>query len=88
MNGSRVYESCAGTTTQCWTSGHGAFLARRQRILQKATEVLGSRGIAELWLIRPAIGLGYFAPCSLLAQYESYTQVCDLLFRLEYGVYT
>lgn len=58
MNRPRVYERCAGTPSQFWTFCHGAFLARRQRVLQKATEVLGSRDIAENWLFHPAIGLG------------------------------
>lgn len=87
MNGSLFFE-CTGTTTQCWTSDHRVFLVRRHRILEKSTEVLGSRDIAQRWLISPAIGLGHLAPCSLLGKYESYTEVSDFLCRLEYGVYT
>lgn len=88
MNDSHLYERCAGFTPHCWTSSHTAFVARRQRILRQATEVFGERSIAEHWLVRPAMGLGHFAPCSLLVQYESYIQVRDFLYRVEYGVYT
>ncbi|WP_449434845.1 antitoxin Xre/MbcA/ParS toxin-binding domain-containing protein [Pseudomonas putida] len=72
----------------CWTSAHALFLTRRQRVLVKATEVLGSADIARHWLIRPAIGLANRPPCALLENSRGYTYVCDFLCRLEYGVYT
>lgn len=58
------------------------------QVLDRAAEVLGSRGRARAWLRRPALGLGGQRPADLICTPEGAQQVQDLLGRLEYGVYT
>ncbi len=57
-------------------------------ILARATKVFGSRGEAEKWLERPAVGLDQRRPIDLLATTAGTEIVENHLERLEYGVYT
>jgi len=52
-----------------------------------ATRVLGSRVLAEQWLYKPAIGLRYQLPCSILATPSGYEEVGTLLERIAHGIY-
>lgn len=56
-------------------------------ILAKATEILGSKEVAEQWLEQPATGLNRRRPIDLLATPAGVELVEDFLVRLEYGVY-
>jgi putative toxin-antitoxin system antitoxin component (TIGR02293 family) len=56
-------------------------------VVNQATEVLGSRQAAELWLSAPAIGLDRRIPIDLLQSSEGTAMVKTLLSRMEYGVY-
>lgn len=56
-------------------------------VMEKATEVLGSRALAEEWIVKSAIGLDGEAPINLIANAVGYELVSDFLTRLEYGVY-
>jgi putative toxin-antitoxin system antitoxin component (TIGR02293 family) len=78
---------CASSHARCWSAQHRCFVARRDQVLTQATYVLGSYRLASEWLMRPAFGLDKRTPCSLLAGADGYRQVCDLLMRIEYGVY-
>ena len=56
-------------------------------IMEKATEVLGTRALAEEWIVKPALGLDGEAPINLIANAVGYELVSDFLTRMEYGVY-
>lgn len=56
-------------------------------IMEKATEVLGSRELAEQWMSEPARGLDGMAPVDLIANAIGYELVNDFLTRMDYGVY-
>lgn len=56
-------------------------------IMEKATEVLGSRDLAEQWMSEPARGLDGLAPVDLIANAIGYELVNDFLTRMDYGVY-
>jgi putative toxin-antitoxin system antitoxin component (TIGR02293 family) len=56
-------------------------------VLEKATEVLGSRELAEQWMVKPARGLDGEVPIDLISNSVGYELVTDFLTRIEYGVY-
>ncbi len=56
-------------------------------VLEKATDVLGSRELAEQWMIKPARGLDGETPIDLISNSVGYELVTDFLTRIEYGVY-
>lgn len=56
-------------------------------MLEKATDVLGSRELAERWMVKPARGLDGEMPIDLIANSVGYELVTDFLTRVEYGVY-
>jgi len=58
-----------------------------ERVVAKATEVMGSKEEALLWLKRPAMWLDGKAPISLLVDLRGTEQVLTYLMRLEYGVH-
>lgn len=55
--------------------------------LAKASQVFGSRGKAEEWLSKPAMGLDGQRPIDLLQTAQGAELVNDFLTRLDYGVY-
>ena len=56
-------------------------------VLEKATDVLGSRALAEQWMVKPARGLDGEIPIDLISNSVGYELVTDFLTRIEYGVY-
>ncbi|WP_260961025.1 type II RES/Xre toxin-antitoxin system antitoxin [Pseudomonas citri] len=56
-------------------------------VLEKATDVLGSRELAEQWMVKPARGLDGEIPIDLISNSVGYELVTDFLTRIEYGVY-
>ncbi|HFL7937835.1 DUF2384 domain-containing protein (plasmid) [Pseudomonas fulva] len=56
-------------------------------VMEKATEVLGTRELAEEWIVKPAIGLDGEAPINLIANAVGYELVSDYLTRMDHGVY-
>jgi putative toxin-antitoxin system antitoxin component (TIGR02293 family) len=56
-------------------------------VLEKATDVLGSRELAEQWIVKPARGLDGEIPIDLISNSVGYELVTDFLTRIEYGVY-
>ncbi|MBV4464852.1 DUF2384 domain-containing protein [Pseudomonas sp. SWRI79] len=56
-------------------------------VLEKATDVLGSRELAEQWMVKPARGLDGEVPIDLISNSVGYELVTDFLTRIEYGVY-
>ena len=56
-------------------------------VLEKATDVLGSRELAEQWMVKPARGLDGETPIDLISNSVGYELVNDFLTRMEYGVY-
>lgn len=56
-------------------------------VICRAEEVLGSRDIAEGWMMQPAISLNWARPIDLLSSGPGIEAVKELLGRIEYGVY-
>jgi putative toxin-antitoxin system antitoxin component (TIGR02293 family) len=56
-------------------------------VLEKATDVLGSRELAEQWMVKAARGLDGEVPIDLISNSVGYELVTDFLTRIEYGVY-
>lgn len=79
---------CISRPVGCWSTSHHYFLARFDIVLVQARQVLGSAALADSWIIKPAFGLGYASPCSLLNDQSGLSVVTELLLRIEYGVYT
>jgi putative toxin-antitoxin system antitoxin component (TIGR02293 family) len=57
-------------------------------VIERATEILGSREAAENWFNSPQLGLGWNRPVDLLATPEGTEMVETLLGRIYFGVYT
>lgn len=57
-------------------------------VTQKATEVFGSRDIAEAWLIKPVSALNGHIPIELLSSRWGSNAVREYLIRVDHGVYT
>lgn len=55
---------------------------------QQATEVFGSREIAEAWLIHPVSALNGRIPIELLSSRWGSNAVREYLIRVDHGVYT
>ena len=62
-------------------------MTSKREIVEKATEVFGSRDEALRWLNRPAMALDKRAPMSMMETYEGRLHVKTLLTQLEYCVY-
>ncbi|MCY4260569.1 MAG: DUF2384 domain-containing protein [Rhodobacteraceae bacterium] len=56
-------------------------------VLGRATDTLGSREDAEIWMNTPALGLDQRKPIDLLATAVGLEAIEDYLTRIEYGVY-
>lgn len=56
-------------------------------ILSQALEVFGSRDLAALWFNKPARGLDYQSPCSVVTDDHGYRRVREYPGRIDYGVY-
>ena len=57
-------------------------------VLAKATEVMGSRELAEQWLEQPAMALDQRRPIDVMESSEGAAMVLTLLERIDYGVHT
>jgi uncharacterized protein (DUF2384 family) len=74
-------------TAECLSGHYQAYLGRRDMILAQAAEVLGSCDLAVHWFNKPARGLDYRPPCSVVTDDHGYRLVRDYLCRIEYCVY-
>lgn len=74
-------------TAACLSRHYQAYLERRGIILSQAAVVLGSRDLAAQWFNKPARGLDYQSPCSVVTDDYGFRQVREYLGRIEYGVY-
>jgi putative toxin-antitoxin system antitoxin component (TIGR02293 family) len=61
-------------------------VARTLDVVERATEVLGSRAAAQRWLTRPNPALAGKTPLSLLDTSHGWDQVKQVLGRIEHGV--
>jgi putative toxin-antitoxin system antitoxin component (TIGR02293 family) len=84
----RTYQRHASTGAKLLSQEQSGRTWKLAEILAKATDVLGSREEAELWLERPAMGLNQRRPIDLMATPAGVEMVEDFLERLDYGVYT
>lgn len=64
-----------------------AMTITKKEIIERASQVFGSRSEAIAWLDRPALALEQRSPASLLRTREGRRIVGNLLLQLEYGVY-
>ncbi len=78
---------CSSAPLCCWSGQYRCFVARREQVQGQATHVLGNGRLASAWLTRPALGLDSRTPCCLLQNSKGFSQVRELLMRIEYGVY-
>ncbi len=58
-----------------------------QAAMDKATQVLGDKQRARLWLDTPNQALGGRTPIEMLDSQESLLQILAVLDRIEYGIY-
>ena len=58
-----------------------------ERVMDRATEVIGDRDEALRWLGTPVRALDYATPISLLGTSEGVMRVEDILGRMEHGVW-
>ncbi len=58
-----------------------------QAAMDKATQVLGDKQKARLWLDTPNLALGGRSPIEMLDSQESLLQILAVLDRIEYGIY-
>ncbi|MHB2250570.1 antitoxin Xre/MbcA/ParS toxin-binding domain-containing protein [Pseudomonas fitomaticsae] len=73
--------------TPCLSRHYQVYLERRGIILSQKAQVLDSRDIATQWFNKPARGLHYQSPCSVVTDDHGYRRVREYLGRIEYGVY-
>lgn len=66
---------------------YGTDSRRVDKMLHRATEVIGNREKAHRWLGTPIRGLGFATPISLLGTSEGAQQVQDILTQMEHGVW-
>lgn len=52
-----------------------------------ATEVIGSEDAANMWMTKPAFGLGNMVPLDLMRETEGSEAVRLYLTRIQFGVY-
>lgn len=58
-----------------------------EQVLERATEVLGSRDKALRWIRTPVLGLKSATPISLLNTPEGRDAVLTVLGRIEHGIF-
>lgn len=58
-----------------------------QAAMDKATQVLGDKQKARMWLDTPNLALGGRSPIEMLDSQESLLQILAVLDRIEYGIY-
>ncbi|XVN16259.1 DUF2384 domain-containing protein [Pseudomonas corrugata] len=75
------------TPSEALTAEQSTRALNYAEVLEKATEVLGSRELAEQWMAKPARGLDGETPIDLISNSVGYELVTDFLTRIEYGVY-
>jgi putative toxin-antitoxin system antitoxin component (TIGR02293 family) len=63
-------------------------VVRFVRLMGKAIEVMGSEESARQWLSAPQFGLGGAVPLDYASTEVGAREVEDLLWRIEYGVYS
>lgn len=88
MEKMRIVKMCYSVPYACWTNPHRCYLTRREQIIATAVRVLGSKDIADRWLLTPALALNWNRPCDVLSENSEYDKVDLLLLRIEHGIYT
>ncbi|MFJ2984879.1 MULTISPECIES: antitoxin Xre/MbcA/ParS toxin-binding domain-containing protein [unclassified Pseudomonas] len=86
MSDARTIAPCTCSPIACWSAEHRCFVGRYEQILSVAGGVFGDRDKAQRWLGRPVVGLGHRTPCTLLYTPTGYSDVLDLLMRIEHGI--
>lgn len=63
-------------------------LDRQTILLERATDVLGDRALAERWLRTPIAALGSNRPIEAIQTAEGFERCMVILGRIEHGVFS
>jgi len=85
--GSRVLGLTQSTRIGCLSVDYRCFASARAQVLSYATVVLGSRASATTWFESPIRSLNRRQPCTLIRDANTFTEIMNVLARIEYGVY-
>lgn len=75
------------TEVGCLNVEYRCFTSARAQVLSRATAVLGSRARASIWFESSIRSLNSRKPCMLMGDAHEFTEVMDVLMRIEYGMY-
>ncbi|WP_447649146.1 BPSL0761 family protein [Pseudomonas abietaniphila] len=85
--GLQVSGLAQSTGVGCLSTEYRCFTSARLQVLSRATAVLGSRARAGTWFESSIRSLNRRKPCMLMGDAHEFTEVMDVLTRLEYGIY-
>jgi hypothetical protein len=71
----------------CLSVEYRCFTSARAQVLSRATVVLGSGARASTWFESPIRSLNGRKACTLMGDAHEFTEVMDVLIRIEYGIY-
>lgn len=83
----QVLGQAQSTGVGCLSVEYRCFVSARAQVLSRATEMLGSRARASIWFESPVRSLDRRKPCRLMGDAHGFTEVMDVLIRIEYGIY-
>jgi len=75
------------TGVGCLSVEYHCFTSARAQVLSRATVVLGSRARASTWFESPIRSLNRRKPCTRMGDVHEFTEVMEVLMRIEYGFY-
>jgi putative toxin-antitoxin system antitoxin component (TIGR02293 family) len=84
----RTYQRRKKTASVPLTPEQSSRIWRFAEIFANAVAVLGTKEEAEVWFVKPAIGLDGNRPIDLVATAAGAELLTEYLTRMEYGVYT
>jgi hypothetical protein len=83
----QILSLAQSTGVGCLSVEYCCFTSARAQVLSRATVVLGSRARANRWFESPIRSLNRRKPCTLMGDAHEFTEVVDVLIRIEYGIY-
>lgn len=87
MNKLQIVVPLPKSPISCWSLDHRCFLGKLEHTLIIAAQALGGRPRAELWLLKPAIGLDNKVPYSMISTKVGYERVITFLKQVKHGIY-
>ena len=83
----QVMGQAQSTGAGCLSFEYRCFSSARALALSRATVMLGSRAMASTWFESPIRSLNKRKPCTLMGDAHEFTELMDVLIRIEYGIY-